>query len=224
MSRIIIERLGQLDYKEAWEIQKTLFRNLIESKNMGNSADMRLLLLEHPHVYTLGLNGERKNILFSDDLLSSIGASFYHIERGGDITYHGFGQLIGYPILDLERLQLGIKSYIALLEDAVIDTIAEYGIIGERLNGSIGVWLESETERARKICAIGVKVSRFVTMHGFALNVSTDLDYYKYINPCGFTDRGVTSIKKECGYTPSLVEVEEIFISHFNRLFNSRII
>jgi lipoyl(octanoyl) transferase len=224
MSRIVIERLGQLDYKEAWEIQKTLFRNLIESKNMGNSADMRLLLLEHPHVYTLGLNGERKNILFSDDLLSSIGASFYHIERGGDITYHGFGQLIGYPILDLERLQLGIKSYIALLEDAVIDTIAEYGIIGERLNGSIGVWLESETERARKICAIGVKVSRFVTMHGFALNVSTDLDYYKYINPCGFTDRGVTSIKKECGYTPSLVEVEEIFISHFNRLFNSRII
>ncbi len=221
MNRIVIERLGLIDYKEAWDIQKALFKSIIDSKSTENIEDMRLLLLEHPHVYTLGLNGERKNILFTDELLASIGASFYHIERGGDITYHGFGQLIGYPILDLERLNLGIKDYISLLEDAIIDTIAEYGVVGERVAGSIGVWLESETVRARKICAIGVKVSRFVTMHGFALNVSTNLDYYRHINPCGFTDRGVTSLEKECGYTPSLDEVSERFISHFNRLFKT---
>lgn len=210
---------GLVDYKEAWDIQKQIFNDLIASKKDGASSPMALILLEHPHVYTMGIHGNQNNILFSPDMLKRIDASFYNIERGGDVTYHGPGQLVGYPILDLEYFKIGIKEYIRRMEEAVIKTIAHYGIKGDISKNAVGVWIDSETPQARKICAIGVKVSRFVTMHGFALNVTTDLDYYRYINPCGFIDKGVTSIEKETGLRPSVDEVSNVFQKHFEELF-----
>lgn len=210
---------GLVDYKEAWDMQKQIFNDLIASKKNGESSPMALILLEHPHVYTMGIHGNQNNILFSPDLLKRIEASFYNIERGGDVTYHGPGQLVGYPILDLEYFKIGIKEYIRRIEEAVIKTIAHYGIKGDISKDAVGVWVDSETPNARKICAIGVKVSRFVTMHGFALNVTTNLDYYRYINPCGFIDKGVTSIEKETGLSPSVEEVSNVFQKHFEELF-----
>lgn len=210
---------GLVDYKEAWDMQKQIFNDLIASKKDGTSSPMALILLEHPHVYTMGIHGNQNNILFSPDMLKRIDASFYNIERGGDVTYHGPGQLVGYPILDLEYFKIGIKEYIRRMEEAVIKTIAHYGIKGDISKNAVGVWIDSETPQARKICAIGVKVSRFVTMHGFALNVTTDLDYYRYINPCGFIDKGVTSIEKETGLSPSVEEVSNVFQKHFEELF-----
>ncbi len=177
MKNIEIDELGIIDYEKAWDLQKRLLNNIVEAKRGGEEGDMKLLLLEHPHVYTLGMNGDKANMLFNDELLERIGAKFYKIERGGDITYHGYGQLVGYPIIDLERFNIGIKEYIWRLEEAVIRTIAHYGITGDRYQGTVGVWIDSNGSSARKICAIGVKVSRFVTMHGFALNVTTDLNY-----------------------------------------------
>lgn len=214
MPDFIIKDLGLIDYKEAWDFQKELFNKLIEDKSTGEPKEMYLLLLEHPHVYTMGLHGNVDNLLFNEDFLNRIGAKYYRIERGGDVTYHGYGQLVGYPIFDLEELGIGIKKYIWLLEEAIIMTIAEYGITGERLEGSVGVWIESQTSNARKIAAIGVKASRYVTMHGFALNVTTKLDYFNFINPCGFIDKGVTSIEKETGKKPSLKEVGEKFANN----------
>jgi lipoyl(octanoyl) transferase len=219
MNSIEILEPGLIDYQKAWDLQKELLNSIVEAKKRGEEGDMKLLLLEHPHVYTLGMNGDKANMLFNDELLERIGAKFYKIERGGDITYHGFGQLVGYPIIDLERFNIGIKEYIWRLEEAVIRTIAHYGISGSRSEGTVGVWIESEASEPRKICAIGVKVSRFVTMHGFALNVTTDLNYYRHINPCGFTDRGVTSIEVESGQKPTLSEVSAIFKTHFAELF-----
>ncbi len=219
MNNIEIKELGIIDYEEAWNLQKKLLNNLVEAKRLGKEGEMKILLLEHPHVYTLGMNGDKANILFNDELLERIGAKYYKIERGGDITYHGFGQLVGYPIIDLERFNIGIKEYIWRLEEAVIRTIAHYGISGSRFQGTVGVWIESDASEPRKICAIGVKVSRFVTMHGFALNVSTDLNYYRYINPCGFKDRGVTSIAVESVQKPTISEVSAIFKRHFAELF-----
>ena len=210
---------GLVDYKEAWDMQKQIFNDLIASKKDGAPSPMALILLEHPHVYTMGIHGNQNNILFSPDLLKRIEASFYNIERGGDVTYHGPGQLVGYPILDLEYFKIGIKEYIRRIEEAVIKTIAHYGIKGDISKDAVGVWVDSETPNARKICAIGVKVSRFVTMHGFALNVTTNLDYYRYINPCGFIDKGVTSIEKETGLSPSVEEVSNVFQKHFEELF-----
>ena len=162
----------------------------------------------------MGKNGDVNNLLINKDFLDSINASYFKVDRGGDITYHGYGQLVGYPILDLERHKLGIKNYIWAIEESVIRTIAEYGITGERLSGATGVWIEPN-KRARKICAIGIRASRWVTMHGFALNVSTDLKYFSYINPCGFIDKGVSSIEKECNKKVNLTEVAEKFTKHF---------
>ena len=210
---------GLVDYKEAWDMQKLFFNNMLDSKKDGTYSPMALILLEHPHVYTMGIHGNQNNILFSPDMLKRIDASFYNIERGGDVTYHGPGQLVGYPILDLEYFRIGIKEYIRRLEEAVIKTVEQFGIKGEISQNAVGVWVDSETPRARKICAIGVKVSRFITMHGFALNVTTDLDYYRYINPCGFIDKGVTSIEKETGLNPSVAEVSSIFQKYFKDLF-----
>jgi lipoyl(octanoyl) transferase len=167
----------------------------------------------------MGIHGNQNNILFSPDMLKRIEASFYNIERGGDVTYHGPGQLVGYPILDLEFFRIGIKEYIRRLEEAVIKTVAYYGIKGEISENAVGVWVDSETPDARKICAIGVKVSRFITMHGFALNVTTDLEYYRHINPCGFIDKGVTSIENETGLRPSVSEVSHVFQKYFEDLF-----
>ncbi len=210
--------IGQAGYAETWELQKRLFAALLEAKRGGGSAEQTLLLVEHPHVYTLGKSGHESNMLVDERFLQTIGATYFRIDRGGDITYHGYGQLVGYPILDLERLGFSLKDYIWTLEECVIRTIADYGIEGARLDGATGVWIEGDTARARKICAIGVKASRYVTMHGFALNVTTDLSYFSHINPCGFVDKGVTSIEKETGLTPSLEEVARKFAARFGEL------
>lgn len=213
-----IQYLGTREYSQVLELQREIFDKIINNKLDKNYSNIdkleSLLLVEHPHVYTLGKNGDVNNLLINKDFLDSINASYFNVDRGGDITYHGYGQLVGYPILDLERHKLGIKNYIWAIEESVIRTIAEYGITGERLSGATGVWIEPN-KRARKICAIGIRASRWVTMHGFALNVSTDLKYFSYINPCGFIDKGVSSIEKECNKKVNLTEVAEKFTKHF---------
>lgn len=182
-----------------------------------------LILCEHPHVYTLGRSGKVSNLLVDQAFLQKIEAEYFRSDRGGDVTYHGFGQLVGYPVLDLERLKLSLRAYIHALEESIILTVAEYGIAGSRLEGATGVWIEADTPRARKIAAIGVKASRYVTMHGFSLNVSPDMQYYSYINPCGFTDRGVTSIERERGVRPPLEEVARHYAAHFENVFELKL-
>ena len=167
------------------------------------------MLCEHPHVYTLGRSGKEANMLLDEEQLERIGATYYHIDRGGDITYHGPGQLVCYPILYLEDFHLGLKAYVHVLEEAVIRVCASYGVAAGRVDGATGVWLEGDTPRARKVCAIGVRSSHFVTMHGLALNVNTDLRYFSYIHPCGFVDKGVTSLQKELGREVPMGEVKE---------------
>lgn len=215
---------GVIEYAEAWDRQKILFERLLAAKagdqNAINTAINVLMLCEHPHVYTLGKSGVADNMLIGDEFLTQIGAKYFKTDRGGDITYHGYGQLVGYPILELEQYGLQLKEYINRLEQTIIDTIAEYGIVGGRLDGATGVWLDSDTSNARKIAAIGVKASRYVTMHGFALNVNTDLRYFSYINPCGFVDKGVTSIAKELGREVDFAEVKQKYTANFQRLFN----
>lgn len=216
MNRAVVRYLGCTEYGNALELQKRVFDRLLEAKKNGKEEEQEILLLEHPHVYTLGRSGNENNLLVNPDFLRSIGAEYYRTGRGGDITYHGYGQLVGYPILDLEKLGLGMKGYIELMEQAVIDTLAHYGIDAGRLAGAAGVWI-TKNGPARKICAIGVKTSRYVTMHGFALNITTDLRYFSHINPCGFTDKGVTSIEKETGLRPSLEDAARLFAEHFCR-------
>ena len=180
------------------------------------------MLCEHPHVYTLGKSGAAANLLISDDFLKRIGATYHKIDRGGDITYHGPGQIVGYPIIDLEKFGVSLKGYIHKIEEMVIRTVAEYGIMGERLDGATGVWLDTKIPgKARKICAIGVKASRFITMHGFALNVNTNLDYFSYINPCGFVDKGVTSIERELGKIVDFDEVKKVIAKKFEEVFGA---
>ena len=215
--------LGRVPYRDCWEYQQRLFDVLTARRGDASDDAGWLLTVEHPPVYTLGKSGHESNMLVSDEFLRLIGASYFHTDRGGDITYHGYGQLVGYPILDLERLGLSLKEYVWTVEECVIRTVAEYGIEAGRLDGATGVWIEGDTPRARKICAIGVKASRYVTMHGFALNVTTDLCYFSYINPCGFVDKGVTSIEKETGARPSLEEVACRFAAHFGELAGCRV-
>ena len=184
-----------------------------------------LILCEHPHVYTLGKSGRAENLLMTEDFLHGVGASVYRIDRGGDITYHGPGQLVGYPVVDLEGLGLGLKEYVHLLEESVVETIAEFGIEGVRSEGATGVWLRPETGKGwRKISAIGVRSSRYVTMHGFSLNVAPAMEYFTYINPCGFTDRGVTSIAAETGSDPGIGEVKRVYREKFQSVFNVRLL
>lgn len=178
----------------------------------GSASAGTILLVEHPPVYTLGKSGHAENLLIGREALEAMGAQFFHIDRGGDITFHGPGQLVCYPILDLERIGIGLREYIEALEEAVIRTVAEYGIAAGRIAGASGVWIDPGKARPRKICAIGVRSSRYVTMHGFALNVTTDLEWFSRINPCGFTDRGVTSIAAETGSQPSMQEVKQLVI------------
>ncbi len=212
-SRVIFDDLGQKNYKETWEYQERFFNARVAEKSSrepgGNRTPDRLIFVEHNHVYTLGKSGSDQNLLLDYIQLQARDAEFYRIDRGGDITYHGPGQLVGYPIFDLEGMKIGLRDYIQLLEEAIIRCIARFGIEGERLKGATGVWIDPDNgTRARKICAIGVRASRFVTMHGFALNVSTDLSYFNHINPCGFTDKGVTSIEKETGRKVSMEDVK----------------
>ena len=211
-----------MDYKECWDLQQSLFDASVARKSagsrpvpgIGNNPDNAgtILLVEHPPVYTLGKSGHAENLLVAREALEAMGARFFHIDRGGDITFHGPGQLVCYPILDLERIGIGLREYIDTLEEAVIRTVAEYGIAAGRIAGASGVWIDPEGRRPRKICAIGVRSSRFITMHGFALNVSTDLEWFTRINPCGFTDRGVTSIASETGLRPSMQEVKRTVV------------
>ncbi len=213
--------LGTVAYDRAWAVQQRYFETVQSGRENGGGNDSQgvVLLCEHPHVYTLGRSGEAHNLLVDREFLASIGASYYHTDRGGDITYHGPGQLVGYPILNLGPLGLGLKQYIDLLEQSVIQTIGEWGLRGERLSGATGVWIEGR----RKICAIGVRASRFVTMHGFALNVTTDLSYFGHINPCGFVDKEVTSMARELGGAEKveMEQVKAVFIRHFSALLAS---
>ena len=197
-----------IPYSEAWEKQDLLFNETIQRKVKGLSTENYLVFCEHPHVYTMGKSGDNQNLLLNYIQLQAKEASFIQSNRGGDITYHGPGQLVVYPIFDLANFKLGLKQYIFILEQAIIDTLSSYDISSQRLEGSTGVWLDVGTSSCRKICAIGVRSSRFVTMHGLALNVNTNLDYFKYINPCGFVDKGVTSMAKELGREINMAELK----------------
>jgi len=221
--------IGLKDYKEVWDYQESLFKQLLESKKGTeqegpegrNGVPGFLIFVEHPHVYTLGKSGSESNLLLDYIQLRAKDASFYRTDRGGDITYHGPGQIVGYPIFDLGRLGKGVREYVSGLEEAVIRTIGDYGLRGERLEGGTGVWLDPcLPEKARKICAIGVKASRFITMHGFAFNVNTDLTYFEHINPCGFKDKGVTSLQKELGIRQDFEKAKEIVKGHLQELFD----
>ncbi len=212
-----------MPYKECWELQQSLFESRLEIKRSGAESEDcgTILTVEHTPVYTLGKSGKQSNMLIPEAYLKSLGAEFFHIDRGGDITFHGPGQIVCYPILDLSRLGIGLRQYIERLEDAVIKTIAHYGIAGERLAGATGVWIcdyvAGEQKNWRKICAIGVRASHFVTMHGLALNVATDLKWFSMINPCGFTDKGVTSISKEIGAAVDINEVKILLVANLTK-------
>ena len=190
---------GLIDYNEAWTKQETMFSGSIEKKEQNVPTENYLVFCEHPHVYTLGKSGDEQNMLLNYIQLQAKNATFVHSNRGGDITYHGPGQVVGYPIFDLANFNLGLKQYIHNIEEAIIKMLASYNIKSTRLDGATGVWLDVGLSTCRKICAIGVRSSRYVTMHGFALNVNTQLEYFNYINPCGFIDKGVTSMEKELG-------------------------
>ncbi len=212
-------------YGVAWELQEERLQQLIHTceEDRGSLAGY-LFLVEHPHVFTLGNSGNKSNLLVNEDFLTSKGAAFYKINRGGDITYHGPGQIVGYPVLRLADFGIGIREYVFRLEEVVIRVLHHYGIEASRLEGATGVWLDAEiTRRSRKICAIGVRVSRGVTMHGFAFNINTDLSYYQMINPCGFTDRGVTSIARELGYEVDFFEVKKLLTEVFASVFDCQI-
>jgi lipoyl(octanoyl) transferase len=221
MQTIKYQNLGLVDYKKAWDYQEELFANVLEHrKKADRQLSGYLLFCEHPHVYTLGKSGHDNNLLINDQMLKQIGATYYHINRGGDITYHGPGQIVAYPILDLEALNINLKQYINMLEDVVIKTLAPFGVEASRLDGATGVWLDvGQKGKERKICAIGVRASRFVTMHGLAFNVNTNLDYFGYINPCGFVDKGVTSMQKELGREADFDAVQRVMFEKFGEVF-----
>lgn len=220
MESFTFHDLGHIDYADALKIQTDAFETLLQAKKEGGSEENKLFFCEHQPVLTIGKSGKDANLLIPEQLLQQRGVSFYHINRGGDITYHGPGQITGYPVFDLEYWQLGLKQYIHRLEEVIIRFLALYGIRGERLDGATGVWIDPEVKgRARKICAIGVKSSRFVTMHGFALNINTDLSYFSLINPCGFTDKGVTSLEKELGKKQDFEQTKTQLHSLFSELF-----
>jgi lipoyl(octanoyl) transferase len=226
---VIYKDIGFKDYKETWDYQVAVFTELLGKKKKPSEGEVNhdrslpgtLIFVEHPHVYTLGKSGLEDNLLINLEQIQSKGASFYRIDRGGDITYHGPGQLVGYPIFDLEAIGSGLKDYIFKLEEAIIKTLKGFGIKASRLEGGTGVWLDPDIKgRARKICAIGVRASRYVTMHGFAFNVNTDLTYFNSINPCGFTDKGVTSLKKELGSEQDMDEVKGLVKKYMQEVFD----
>ncbi len=231
---IKLEHLGLIDYKEAWDYQDKLFTSILDIKSQNRKAEAEsgeqlptpnyLLLCSHPHVYTLGKSGHESNLLINEEGLKAKGATFYKINRGGDITYHGPGQIVGYPILDLDNFFTDIHKYLRFLEEAIILTLQDYGVAAGRIAGLTGVWLDHEEQKnPRKICAMGVKCSRWVTMHGFAFNINTDLDYFNNIVPCGITDKQVTSLSKELGREIPLAEVEEKLVNHLAQLFEATV-
>lgn len=211
------ENLGLIDYKEAWDYQEKLFKGTVDQKIRIRNGETNeptknyVLFCQHPHVYTLGKSGKKEHLLLDEKGLSEHDATYYEINRGGDITYHGPGQLVVYPIFDLDHFFSDIHKYLRYLEEAVINTLAEYGIEGARVDGLTGVWIEGDTPRARKICAMGVKSSRWVTMHGIGFNVNSDLSYFSHIIPCGIDDKAVTSIERELGHPVDFDEVAQVF-------------
>ena len=224
--------LGLAPYKETWDFQEELFernvqrklQNRLEGKADGEGTEDVLLFVEHPHVYTLGKSGDAFHLLVSEEKLKEIGATYYPINRGGDITYHGPGQIVGYPLLDLEHFFTDIHKYMRYLEEAIIRTIAHYGIVGGRIDGLTGVWLDiDDPKKARKIAALGVKCSRWLTMHGFAFNVNTDLNYFNHIVPCGITDKKVTSLSNELGREMDMDEVKRILLQELADVFQFEI-
>ena len=224
--QIIVKDLGHKDYKETWDYQESLFEEIVELKRKNRAENTEVptpnyfLFVEHPHVYTLGKSGHMENLLIDEAALAKKGATFYKINRGGDITYHGPGQIVGYPIIDLENFFTDIHKYLRSLEEVIIRTLADYGIKGERSEGETGVWLDVGTPFARKICAMGVRASRWVTMHGFALNVNTDLGYFDNIIPCGIRGKAVTSLNVEL--SKEKVDTEEVkryILKHFEEIF-----
>jgi len=224
--------LGLAPYKETWDFQEELFernvqrklQNRLEGKADGEGTEDILLFVEHPHVYTLGKSGDAFHLLVSEEKLKEIGATYYPINRGGDITYHGPGQIVGYPLLDLEHFFTDIHKYMRYLEEAIIRTIAHYGIVGGRIDGLTGVWLDiDDLKKARKIAALGVKCSRWLTMHGFAFNVNTDLNYFNHIVPCGITDKKVTSLSNELGHEMDMDEVKRILLQELADVFQFEI-
>lgn len=209
MKNTTIEDWGIIAYADAWKRQTEWFDALVEAKRNQQPYTNKIVMCQHPPVYTLGRSGKETNMLMSEEQLERLGASLYHIDRGGDITFHGPGQLVCYPIVNLEDFGLGLKEYVHVLEEAVIAVCAHYGIEAGRVDKATGVWIDGDGPRARKICAIGVRSSHYVTMHGLALNVNTDLRYFSYINPCGFVDKGVTSLQKELGREVDMDEVKK---------------
>ncbi|WP_282113065.1 lipoyl(octanoyl) transferase LipB [Maribacter stanieri] len=229
--KVHVQDLGLKDYKETWDFQEQLFKDTLDLKIRNRREELSLvtpnhfLFVEHPHVYTLGKSGDISNLLVDEKVLAAKGATFYKINRGGDITYHGPGQIVGYPILDLDNFFTDIHKYLRFLEEMVILTLAEYGIKSERSPGETGVWLDVGTPFARKICAMGVRASRWVTMHGFALNVNADLGYFDMMIPCGIKGKAVTSLNVELGKKEvDLVEVKQKLLKHFQVLFEAEII
>ncbi len=232
MQLVHFKDLGLIDYKKAWDFQEKLFKENVDAKIVNRRADKivqpttnYLLFCEHPHVYTLGKSGDESHLLLSEKLLQQKGATYYKINRGGDITYHGPGQIVGYPILDLDNFFTDIHKYLRFLEEIIILTLAEYGVKAGRYKGYTGVWLDADIpHKARKICAMGVRCSRWVTMHGFAFNINTNLNYFNNIIPCGISDKQVTSLQKELNKEIDVNEVKEKLKKHFAKLFKSNII
>ncbi len=229
--KVVFEDWGLTDYQEAWDRQEQIFSEAVAIKSFNrNNPDEEqqttntLVFVEHPHVYTLGKSGKPENLLLNENQLKEKEATYYKINRGGDITYHGPGQLVGYPILDLDNFFTDIHLYLRTLEEAVILTLKDYGIVAGRYAGFTGVWLDPDNEKARKICALGVRCSRWVTMHGFAFNVNADLRYFKNIVPCGIDDKDVTSMQRELGYLVDMKEVKEVLRKHIAVLFEMEMI
>ena len=224
--------LGISDYKLTWDRQEKLMKQIVDQKNKNNALDDELrsatpnylIFVEHPHVYTLGKSGDEHNLMLNYIQLQAKDATFYKTDRGGDITYHGPGQLVGYPILDLENFGIGLRQYIYNIEESIIRTLAIYEIEASRDPDATGVWIDVGKPAARKICAIGVKSSRFVTMHGFALNINSDLEYFNHINPCSFSDRGVTSLEKELGSKQDFGRAKEIVLKKFAEILGAAIV
>lgn len=223
---VFFKDLGLIDYKKCWDYQEGIFLKTLQVKSLNRKKNSNIptknfmIFCEHPHVYTIGKNGNKTNLLINNGLLKSKGVDFYETNRGGDITYHGPGQLVAYPIFDLDNFFSDIHKYLRLLEEVVILTLKDYGIKGERSKGETGVWLDVGSKNARKICAFGVKSSRWVTMHGLALNINTDLSFFNYIVPCGISDKGVTSINKEINSSVCMNELKNKLKSHFRSVFD----
>jgi len=232
--KVYFEDLGVKSYQPTWDYQESLLAKNTQIKSFARekgedvlhtSTEHRFLMVEHPPVFTLGKNGKREHVLVSEEQLEKLGIEFFHINRGGDITYHGLQQIVGYPIIDLDKFKTDLGWYLRSLEQVIIDTIAEYGLKGERSAGETGVWLEPDNPfMARKICAMGIKCSRWITMHGFALNVNTDLSHFEYIVPCGIQGKTVTSLEKELGKKLDYEEVKEKIKKHFALIFDCELV